>query len=151
MLQVTILTHKLCLVHPDLVRCIEPVPEDLDMDFLRISSYVGTQSSGNSTMAMQSQLPIKGRHVLLVRSADVRMQSISEHASIDEMLEDVTWLSIAKLASSAHSCTGMLQKSKSAIQTPMVMPSCLRCNLSICTVTLTPCLPKQRRKASLHC
>lgn len=50
----------------DLVRSIEPVPADLDMDFLRISSYVGTQSSGNSTMAMQSRLPVKGRHVLVV-------------------------------------------------------------------------------------
>ena len=53
----------------DLVRSIEPVPADLDMDFLRISSYVGTQSSGTSTMGMQSRLPIKGRHVLVVSHA----------------------------------------------------------------------------------
>ncbi|KAL3150860.1 hypothetical protein ABBQ32_000613 [Trebouxia sp. C0010 RCD-2024] len=50
----------------DLVRCIDPVPRGLEMDFLRISSYVGTQSSGNNTMAMQPRLPVKGRHVLVV-------------------------------------------------------------------------------------
>lgn len=50
----------------DLVRSIHPVPHDLEMDFLRISSYVGTQSSGNGTMAMQSRLPVKDRHVLVV-------------------------------------------------------------------------------------
>lgn len=50
----------------DLVRCIDPVPSGLEMDFLRISSYVGTQSSGNGTMAMEPRLPVKGRHVLVV-------------------------------------------------------------------------------------
>lgn len=50
----------------DLVRSIHPVPDNLEMDFLRISSYVGTQSSGNGTMSMQSRLSVKGRHVLVV-------------------------------------------------------------------------------------
>lgn len=58
----------------DLVRAIEPVPEDLEMDFLRISSYIGTQSSGDSTMAMQSRLPVRGRHVLVVRDLDLVMR-----------------------------------------------------------------------------
>ena len=50
----------------DLVRSIHPVPDNLEMDFLRISSYVGTQSSGNGTMSMQSRLSVQGRHVLVV-------------------------------------------------------------------------------------
>lgn len=68
-LTVLVLVQTLCgafVFMADLVRSIEPVPRDLDMDFIRISSYVGTQSSGDSTMAMQSRLPIKGRHVLVV-------------------------------------------------------------------------------------
>ena len=55
-----------CRNAADLVRSIHPVPPGLEMDFLRISSYVGTQSSGNGTMAMQPRLPVKGRHVLVV-------------------------------------------------------------------------------------
>ena len=50
----------------DLVRSIHPVPDNLELDFLRISSYVGTQSSGNGAMSMQPRLSVKGRHVLVV-------------------------------------------------------------------------------------
>ena len=50
----------------DLVRSIHPVPDNLEMDFLRISSYVGTQSSGHGTLSTQSRLSVKGRHVLVV-------------------------------------------------------------------------------------
>ena len=35
-------------VYADLVRSIEPTPLGLEMDFVRISSYVGTQSSGKA-------------------------------------------------------------------------------------------------------
>lgn len=58
----------------DLVRCIDPVPRGLEMDFLRISSYVGTQSSGNNTMAMQPRLPVKGRHVLVVSNPTLYLE-----------------------------------------------------------------------------
>lgn len=64
----TLLDYVSVVEAADLVRSIHPVPTDLEMDFLRISSYVGTQSSGNGTMAMQSRLPVKNRHVLVVSS-----------------------------------------------------------------------------------
>ena len=63
---ITLFKYHSCLMTADLVRSIHPVPHGLEMDFLRISSYVGTQSSGSGTMAMQSRLPVKGRHVLVV-------------------------------------------------------------------------------------
>ena len=63
----------------DLVRSIHPVPHNLEMDFLRISSYVGTQSSGTGSMSMQSRLSVKGRHVLVVSNTHC-VQLYSQYA-----------------------------------------------------------------------
>ena len=52
----------------DLVRAIEPVPEGLNMDFLRASSYTGAATTGQDAvvMGLVSKIPIQGRHILLV-------------------------------------------------------------------------------------
>ena len=52
----------------DLVRAIQPVPEGLNMDFLRASSYTGAATTGQDAvvMGLVSKIPIQGRHILLV-------------------------------------------------------------------------------------
>jgi len=62
-----------CIFMADLIRAIEPVPDGLELDFLRATSYgSGTSSSGAVTLSMSSLADedIKGRHLLLV-STDV--------------------------------------------------------------------------------
>ena len=56
----------LCLA--DLVRAVQPVPEGLNMDFLRASSYTGAATTGQDAveMGLVSKIPIHGRHILLV-------------------------------------------------------------------------------------
>ena len=63
----------------DLVRSIHPLPDNLEMGFLRISSYVGTQSSGNGTMSVQSRLPVKGRHVIVVSTLIADTEAVLLH------------------------------------------------------------------------
>lgn len=55
--------------HVDLARCIAPVPDGLNLDFIRASSYHGTStsSSGEVDVVATQKIPIKGRNVLLVR------------------------------------------------------------------------------------
>lgn len=50
------------------MRAIEPLPEGLEIDFLRASSYNGAAITGQDvvTMGLVSKIPIHGRHVLLV-------------------------------------------------------------------------------------
>ncbi|CAL5221099.1 g3231 [Coccomyxa viridis] len=52
----------------DLVRAVQPVPEGLNMDFLRASSYTGAATTGQDAveMGLVSKIPIHGRHILLV-------------------------------------------------------------------------------------
>ncbi len=52
----------------DLVRAVQPVPEGLNMDFLRASSYTGAATTGQDAveMGLVSKIPIQGRHILLV-------------------------------------------------------------------------------------
>ena len=47
----------------DLVRAMDI---DVDMDFKRISSYVGTESSGQCSSEEECQLFVKGRNVIIV-------------------------------------------------------------------------------------
>ena len=58
----------------DLVRAIDPVPEGLQMEFVRASSYgAGTVSSGKVALdASMAGTDLRGRHVLLVRRAGWR-------------------------------------------------------------------------------
>lgn len=54
----------------DLVRCMQPVPPNMRLEFIRASSYgSGTTTSGqvSITMSTLSDEDIKGRHILLVR------------------------------------------------------------------------------------
>lgn len=53
----------------DLARSVFPVPEGLNIDFIRASSYHGTStlSSGDVQVVATQKIPVKGRHVLLVR------------------------------------------------------------------------------------
>ncbi|KAI8109740.1 hypothetical protein M9434_001019 [Picochlorum sp. BPE23] len=53
----------------DLVRCMQPVPPNMRLEFIRASSYgSGTTTSGqvSITMSTLSDDDIKGRHILLV-------------------------------------------------------------------------------------
>lgn len=53
----------------DLVRAIDPVPEGLELAFVRASSYgAGTKSSGAVTMGATTltDVDVEGRHLLLV-------------------------------------------------------------------------------------
>ena len=55
----------------DLVRSIQPTPAGLELDFLRASSYVGKSTSTSGAVApIMSKLPVKGRHIILVRVID---------------------------------------------------------------------------------
>ena len=57
-----------CSPGADLVRAIQPIPEGLNMDFLRASSYTGAATTGQDAvvMGLVSKIPIEGRHILLV-------------------------------------------------------------------------------------
>lgn len=55
----------------DLARSTEPVPEGLEVDFVRASSYQGTASSSTVTLHVPGSLAVTGRHVLLVRTPAV--------------------------------------------------------------------------------
>ena len=53
----------------DLVRAIHPVPDGLEMGFVRASSYgTGTKTSGNVVLGISTlkDEDIRGRHILLV-------------------------------------------------------------------------------------
>ena len=52
----------------DLVRAIEPLPDGLQMDFLRASSYIGASTTGEEavSLGLVSKVSISGRHILLV-------------------------------------------------------------------------------------
>ncbi|KAK9842539.1 hypothetical protein WJX81_005065 [Elliptochloris bilobata] len=50
----------------DLARSLEPVPEGLEVDFVRASSYRGTESSGSVALHLPDSLSVAARHVLLV-------------------------------------------------------------------------------------
>ena len=55
----------------DLVRAIQPVPDGLEMGFVRASSYgAGTSSSGTVVLGISTvkDEDIQGRHVILVRN-----------------------------------------------------------------------------------
>lgn len=54
----------------DLSRSIHPLPEGLNVDFIRASSYHGTSTSTSGSVEVSSlqKLDILGRHVLLVSS-----------------------------------------------------------------------------------
>ena len=43
------------------------MPEGLEVDFVRASSYQGTESSSTVTLHVHGSLAVSGRHVLLVR------------------------------------------------------------------------------------
>jgi len=54
----------------DLVRCMYPLPETLQIEYIRASSYGdGTETSGevNISMSTLTEDAIQGRHLLLVR------------------------------------------------------------------------------------
>ena len=44
------------------------MPEGLEVDFVRASSYQGTESSSTVALHVPDSLAVSGRHVLLVRS-----------------------------------------------------------------------------------
>lgn len=51
----------------DLVRHIDPVPEGLQLDFMRASSYgSGTSTSGKVALSTVSSQDVTARHILLV-------------------------------------------------------------------------------------
>lgn len=56
----------------DLVRCIHPVPDKLQIEFIKASSYDGedkTESSGRVDISMCTMDDtMKGRHLLIVRT-----------------------------------------------------------------------------------
>ena len=54
----------------DLARSITPVPDGLHLDFIRASSYHGTSTSTSGVVEVSGtqKIPVKGRHVLLVRN-----------------------------------------------------------------------------------
>ena len=52
----------------DLVRAMQPVPDGMQLDFLRASSYVGATTTGEEaiTMGLVAKIPVTGRHIILV-------------------------------------------------------------------------------------
>lgn len=52
----------------DLVRAIDPLPDGMQMDFLRASSYVGASTSSEDavSLGLVSKISVVGRHILLV-------------------------------------------------------------------------------------
>jgi hypoxanthine phosphoribosyltransferase len=47
---------------------MNPMPEGLQLDFLRASSYVGASTKGEEavTMGLVSKIPVQNRHIILV-------------------------------------------------------------------------------------
>ena len=52
----------------DLVRAMDPLPDGMQMDFLRASSYVGASTSSEDavSLGLVSKISVTGRHILLV-------------------------------------------------------------------------------------
>lgn len=52
----------------DLVRAIHPVPDGMQLDFVRASSYVGASTSGEDavSMGLVAKIPAAGRHIIVV-------------------------------------------------------------------------------------
>lgn len=52
----------------DLVRAIDPMPEGMQLDFLRASLYIGASTTGEEavSLGLVSKIPVTGRHILLV-------------------------------------------------------------------------------------
>eukprot|EP00891_Asterochloris_glomerata_P004282 jgi/Astpho2/4282/e_gw1.00064.136.1_t len=50
----------------DLCRQMQPLPTGLQVDFIRMSSYIGIQSQGKVAQTLQSKVSLAGRHVLVV-------------------------------------------------------------------------------------
>lgn len=51
-----------------MVRAIDPLPDGMQMDFLRASSYVGASTSSEDavSLGLVSKISVAGRHILLV-------------------------------------------------------------------------------------
>lgn len=74
-----------CIFASDLVRAIEPVPEGLEMGFIRASSYgAGTSSSGNVVLGIStlSDEDIQGRHLILVSTPGPQLRFLSHFLPI---------------------------------------------------------------------
>lgn len=52
----------------DLCRAMAPLPDGLELDFLRASSYVGASTTSEEavSLGLVSRIPVAGRHVLVV-------------------------------------------------------------------------------------
>jgi len=60
----------------DLVRSMDPVPDGLELDFVRASSYgAATHSSGNVVLSLStlSNDDVAGRHIVLVSSCTLSL------------------------------------------------------------------------------
>ena len=52
----------------DLCRAIAPLPDGMELDFLRASSYLGASTTSEEavSLGLVSKIPVAGRHVLVV-------------------------------------------------------------------------------------
>lgn len=72
------------------------MPEGMQLDFLRASSYMGASTTGVEavTLGLVSKIPVEGRHILLVEDIIDTGKTLQ-----------VDYLSLGKQASSAQSGT----------------------------------------------
>ncbi len=51
---------------PFMAELIKHIDMEMEMDFMQATSYVGTHSSGTVTITKDTNIPVKGRHVIIV-------------------------------------------------------------------------------------